>query len=100
VYLLLHQQCRRLRVVFGDSAYGRLGLPEWVRTTLRLDSANRFATRVRERFRRFAEALDRGAHFLLDRPAASPRKDYERRTDTSEAMIYIAMISLTCPRLA
>ena len=33
VLALLSQECRRLRVIFGDSAYGRQGRPDWVRTT-------------------------------------------------------------------
>lgn len=29
----LGEQFRRLKIVFGDSAYGRSGLPEWVKET-------------------------------------------------------------------
>src|SRR5664279_574594 len=71
VLIMLSQQCRRLKVVFADSAYDRLGLPDWVQATFSWLA----------RYRRHA-------------------RDYERNTDTSEAMIYITMISLMARRLA
>jgi putative transposase len=100
VFLLLNQQCRRLQVVFADSAYSRLRLPEWVRATfgwilqtvLRPVAAKGFVVLPKRWIveRTFAWIARHRRH----------AKDYERNTDTSEAMIYITMISLMSRRLA
>jgi hypothetical protein len=66
VLLVLRQQCRRLKAVFADSAYGRLGLPEWVhatfgwilQTVLRPVKAKGFVVLPK---------LDRGTNVFLDR---------------------------------
>jgi putative transposase len=57
VLMVLRQQCRRLKVVFADSAYGRHGLPDWVRTTFGWLLQTVFA----------AQAMDCGAHVFVDR---------------------------------
>ena len=100
VFLLLNQQCRRLQVVFADSAYSRLRLPEWVRATfgwilqtvLRPVSAKGFVVLPKRWIveRTFSWIARHRRH----------AKDYERNTDTSEVMIYITMISLMSRRLA
>lgn len=96
----LRQVCPRLKVLFADSAYGRNGLPDWVQqtfgwvlqTVLRPAGAKGFVVLPKRwivertfawlaRFRRHA-------------------RDYERTTESSEAMIYIAMIGLMSKRLA
>jgi putative transposase len=90
----------RLRVVFGDSAYGRNGLPAWVKetfgwvlqTVLRPVQTKGFVVLPKRWIveRTFAWLARCRRH----------SKDYERNTDTSEAMIYISMIALTSRRLA
>jgi len=100
VLACLSQQCRRLKVVFADSAYGRDALPEWVRTTfgwilqtvLRPVKAKGFVVLPKRWIveRTFAWLARHRRH----------ARDYERNTETSEAMIYIAMISLMARRLA
>jgi putative transposase len=96
----LSQSCRRLKVVFGDAAYGREGVPDWVRTTfgwilqtvLRPVTAKGFVVLPKRWIveRTFAWLTRHRRH----------SKDYERNTETSEAMIYITMISLMSRRLA
>lgn len=100
VLALLSQECRRLKVISADSAYGRQGLPVWVRTTfgwvletvLRPVTAKGFVVLPK--------------HWIVERTFAwlarhrRHARDYERNTDTSEAMIYITMISIMSRRLA
>jgi putative transposase len=100
VLACLSQQCRRLKIIFGDSAYARDGLPVWVRTTfgwilqtvLRPAQAKGFVVLPKRWIveRTFAWLARYRRH----------ARDYERNTETSEAMIYIAMISLMARRLA
>ncbi|MBX3321296.1 MAG: IS5 family transposase [Pirellulales bacterium] len=90
----------RLKVVFGDSAYGREGLPAWVQetfgwvlqTVLRPVKAKGFVVLPKRWIveRTFAWLVRCRRH----------SRDYERNTDTSEAMIYISMIALMSRRLA
>jgi putative transposase len=100
VLMRLHKQCRRLKAIFADSAYARNGLPDWVRTTfgwvlqtvLRPVRAKGFVVLPKRWIveRTFAWLTRHRRH----------AKDYERNTDTSEALIYITMISLMSRRLA
>jgi putative transposase len=90
----------RLRVVFADSAYGRNGLPEWVKetfgwilqTVLRPVKAKGFVVLPKRWIveRTFAWLARCRRH----------SKDYERTTASSETMIYISMIALMSRRLA
>lgn len=90
----------RLKVVFGDSAYGRDGLPGWVKetfgwllqTVLRPVQAKGFVVLPKRWIveRTFAWLARYRRH----------SRDYEHRTDTSEAMIYISMIARMSRRLA
>jgi len=90
----------RLKVLFADSAYGRNGLPDWVRemfgwllqTVLRPVEVKGFVVLPKRWIveRTFAWLARYRRH----------SKDYERKTDTSEAMIYIAMINLMSRRIA
>ena len=73
VLMQLQASCRRLKVVFADSAYGRNELAGLGSSHVRLGFANRAAARASERIRRAAEALDRRTHVCLDRPTSSPR---------------------------
>lgn len=90
---------RRLRVLWADSAYGRSGLPEWVRavhgwlltTVLRPVGAVGFVL-LPKRW-----VVERTFAWLGRYRRHS--KDYERTTESSEAMIYISMIHLMSRRL-
>jgi putative transposase len=96
----LSDKFRRLKVVFGDSAYGRAGLPEWVKesfgwilqTVLRPVGVRGFVVLPKR--------------WIVERTFAwlgryrRHSKDYEKTTESSEALTYIAMINLMSKRLA
>lgn len=96
----LRRVCPRLKVLFADSAYGRKGLPDWVQSTfgwvlqtvLRPVGAKGFVVLPKRWIveRTFAWLARYRRH----------ARDYERTTESSEAMIYIAMIGLMSKRLA
>ncbi len=96
----LGEQFRRLKVIFGDSAYGRSGLPEWVKetfgwmlhTVLRPVDVKGFVVLPKRWIveRTFAWLGRHRRH----------SKDYEKTEASSEAITYIAMISLMSKRLA
>lgn len=89
----------RLRVVFADSAYGRNGLPAWVKETfgwvlqtiLRPVTAKGFVVLPKRWI------VERTFAWLARCRRNS--KDYERTTQSSEAMVYLSMISLMLRRL-
>src|SRR5664279_4203974 len=90
--LMRLRQLGRLRVVFGDSAYGRNGLPAWVKetfgwvlqTVLRPVGVKGFVVLPKRWIveRTFAWLARCRRH----------SKDYEKTTASSEAFTYIAMI--------
>ena len=96
----LGEQFHRIKVVFGDIAYGRDGLPDWVyqtygwilQTILRPVGVKGFVALPKRWIveRTFAWLARHRRH----------AKDYEKTTASSEAMTYIAMISLMSKRLA
>jgi putative transposase len=96
----LGEQYRRLKVIFGDSAYGRSGLPLWVeqtfgwvlQTVLRPVGIKGFVVLPKRWIveRTFAWLSRYRRH----------SKDYEKTEASSEAITYIAMISLMSKRLA
>ena len=96
----LGEQYRRLKVIFGDSAYGRSGLPDWVKATfgwvlqtiLRPVKVKGFVILPKRWIveRTFAWLARYRRH----------SKDYEKTVASSEAIIYIAMINLMSRRLA
>lgn len=96
----LGEQFRRLKVIFGDSAYGRSGLPKWVQetfgwvlqTVLRPVGVKGFVVLPKRWIveRTFAWLARYRRH----------SKDYEKTEASSEAITYIAMISLMSKRLA
>lgn len=96
----LGEQYRRLKVIFGDSAYGRSGLPQWVQqtfgwvlqTVLRPVGVKGFVVLPKRWIveRTFAWLARYRRH----------SKDYEKTEASSEAITYIAMISLMLKRLA
>ena len=100
VLMRLRAQCRRLKVIFADSAYGRNQLPGWVRATFGwlLQTVLRPAAT-----KGFVVLPNR---WIVERTFSwiarywRHSKDYERTPETSEAMIYIAMINLMSRRLA
>lgn len=96
----LGEQFKRIKVVFGDMAYGRAGLPDWVQrtfgwilqTVLRPVGVSGFVVLPKRWIveRTFAWLARHRRH----------SKDYEKTTASSEAITYIAMISLMSKRLA
>jgi len=90
----------RLRVLFADSAYGRNGLPQWVKETfgwilqtiLKPVGAKTFIV-LPNRW-----IVERTFAWLARYRRHS--KDYERKPETSETMIYVTMIALMSRRLA
>jgi putative transposase len=90
----------RLKVLFADSAYGRNGLPEWVRetfgwvlqTVLRPVAVKGFVVLPKRWI------IERTFAWLARYRRNS--KDYERTTESSEAIIHLSMINLMSRRLA
>jgi putative transposase len=100
VLLRMQKQFHRLKVIFGDSAYGRNHLPEWVaetlgwvlQTVLRPVGVQGFVVLPKrwiiERTFAWISRCRRNA------------KDYERKPEHGEAMIHLTMIALMSKRLA
>lgn len=96
----LGEQFHRIKVIFGDLAYGRGGLPGWIKetfgwilqTVLRPVGVQGFVVLPKRWIveRTFAWLARHRRH----------SKDYEKTTASSEAITYIAMISLMSKRLA
>jgi putative transposase len=96
----LNATFRRLKVIFGDAAYGRSNLPDYVRetfgwilqTVLRPVGVKGFVVLPKRWIveRTFAWLARYRRH----------SKDYEKTTASSEAFTYIAMIALMSNRLA
>ena len=96
----LQERFRRLKVVFADSAYDRNDLPNWVRetfgwvlqTVLRPVGVKGFVVLPKR--------------WIVERTFAwifrcrRNSKDYERKPENSEAIIYLTMIALMSKRLA
>jgi putative transposase len=97
---VLNREFRRLKVIFGDAAYGRENLPAYVKDTfgwilqtiLRPVGLKRFVVLPKRWIveRTFAWLARYRRH----------SKDYEKTTVSSEAFTYIAMIALMSKRLA
>lgn len=96
----LNERFVRLKVIFGDAAYGRNSLPDWVegtfgwilQTVLRPVGHKGFVVLPKRWIveRTFAWLAKHRRH----------SKDYEKTTASSEAFAQIAMISLMSKRLA
>ena len=96
----LAELCPRLRRLFADSAYGRSGLPDWVKKSFgwvlnvvkRPEGSEGFVVLPKRWIveRTFAWLVRCRRH----------SRDYERNSDNSEAMIHITMIQLMSRRLA
>lgn len=95
----LSEKFRRLKVIFGDSAYGRNNLPQWVKdafgwvlqTVLRPVGVKDFVILPKRWI------VERTFAWLARYRRNS--KDYERTTASGEAFTYIAMIALMSKRL-
>jgi putative transposase len=96
----LWEKMKRIRVIFADSAYGRQGLPEFVK------AAWGYTIQIVRR-----TGLTRGFEVLPKRwivertfgwlgRSRRHSKDYERNPETSQALIQISMIHLMLKRLA
>lgn len=99
VLYLLWEKMKKIKVIFGDSAYKRNGLPEWVLSTLGwIVQAVLRPVNVKG----FVVLPKR---WIVERTFAwisrcrRNSKDYERTTESSEAMIHISMIHLMLKRL-
>lgn len=96
----LAERFTRLKVIFGDSAYGRSGLPQWVHTEFR----KVLQTVLRPVGLKGFVVLPK--RWIVERTFGwlgrwrRLSKDYERNPKSSEAMIYISMIALMSKRLA
>ena len=96
----LNDKFCRLKVIFGDVAYGRDGLPDWVKnsfgwilqTVLRPVGVKGFVVLPKRWI------IERTFAWLLRYRRHS--RDYEKTTASSEALTYIAMIALMSKRLA
>ena len=93
----------RLRLIWADSIYERTGLPQWVRD-LRASRKLRLEVVRRPQGQKGFAVLPR--RWVVERTFAwlgfhrRLSKDYEALPETSEAMIYVAMIRLMLARLA
>lgn len=91
---------RRLLVVFADSAYGKMGLPEWTKTQCRV----MLQTVLRPVGVKGFVILPK--RWIVERTFAwmnrhrRTSKDYEKLTENSEAVLYIAMIDHMSKRIA
>jgi putative transposase len=91
---------KRLKVVFADSAYGRCGLPQWFRSVCRVTLQTVLRPFGCKGFVILPKRwiVERTFSWLNRYRRLS--KDYERKTENSETVIYIAMINLMSKRLA
>jgi putative transposase len=99
----LRTRFSRLRLIWADSIYERLGLPEWVRE-LRPRRKLRLEVISRQRGQKGFAVLPR--RWVVERTFAwlgfhrRLSKDYEALPETSEVMIYVTMVRLMLARLA
>ena len=96
---LTYARFPRLKVVRADSAYGRYGLPEWVATL------GHFALHLVKRPLQAVGFVLLPQRWVVERTFAwlgryrRHSRDYERRTDSSEAMIQMSMIHRMARRI-
>lgn len=100
VLYALWEKMKRIKVIFADSAYGRSGLPEWIRSTLRftIELVKRPAGATGFQILPKRWIVERTFAWLSFSRRHS--KDYERNPETSETLIRISMIHLMLKRLA
>jgi putative transposase len=103
VWAQLRTSFSRWRLIWADSLYERLGLPAWVRQ-LRSQRKLRLEVVSRQPGQKGFAVLPR--RWVVERTFAwlgfhrRLSKDYEALPETSEALIYVAMIRLMLARLA
>ena len=91
VFQALGEHFKRLKVIFVDSAYGKMGLPDWVKRTF----GWMLQTVLRPVGIKGFVVLPK--RWIVERTFAwinkyrRNSKDYERNPESSKAMIYIAM---------
>jgi putative transposase len=96
---LTYERFPRLKVVRADSAYGRYGLPEWVA------KLGHFVLALVKRPLRAVGFVLLPGRWVVERTFAwlgryrRHSRDYERRTESSEAMITISMIHRMARRI-
>jgi putative transposase len=96
---LTYERFPRLRVVRADSAYGRYGLPDWV------GSLGHFLLELVKRPLAAVGFVLLPKRWVVERTFAwlgryrRHSRDYERRTDSSVAMIHLSMIHRMARRL-
>jgi putative transposase len=96
---LTYERFPRLKVVRADSAYGRYGLPEWV------TQLGHFALGLVKRPLGAVGFVLLPGRWVVERTFAwlgryrRHSRDYERRTESSEAMIKISMIHRMARRI-
>ncbi len=100
VALGLGERYRRLKIVFADSAYGKMGLPQWMHDNCRL----KLQTVLRPVQTKGFTVLPK--RWIVERTFGwlgryrRLSKDYERLVESSETVVKIAMINLMSRRLA
>jgi len=98
------EQFPRMQVIFGDNKYHNLEFEEWLKGhskgQWRVDITSRPEESERGRFEpiRIRWVIERSFAWLGHYRRNS--KDYEKRTDSSEAMVMVSMITLMLRRLA
>lgn len=96
----LWEKIKKVKTIFADSAYGRKGLPEFVKATLGI----RIELVKRQPDQKGFQVLPK--RWIVERTFAwlgfcrRNSKDYEQNPETSEAIIQISMIHLMLKRLA
>ena len=100
VLYALWEKAKRLRVIFADTAYGRKGLPEFVRSTLGYTIELVQKARDAVGFEVIAKRWVVERTFAWLGRCRRHTKDYERNPETSESLIQITMINLMLKRLA
>ena len=96
----LWEKIKKVKTIFADSAYGRKGLPEFVKATLGI----MIELVKRQPDQKGFQVLPK--RWIVERTFAwlgfcrRNSKDYERNPETSEAIIQISMIHLMLKRLA
>ncbi|MBC8027677.1 MAG: IS5 family transposase [Steroidobacteraceae bacterium] len=103
VFERVRHRFSRLRLIWADSAYARKGLPGWVRA---LRERRKLHLEVVKRQPEQKGFVVQPRRWVVERTFAwlgfhrRLSKDYEALPETSEALIYVAMIRLMLARLA
>ena len=99
VLYALWEKLKRIKAIFADSAYGRKGLPQFVKSTLGFTIELVPRPRAGEGFQVLPKRWIVERTFAWLGRSRRHSKDYERNPQTSQTMIYISMIHLMLKRL-